>query len=73
MFALFQRFMRNFHAVLSIGADTMISEFCLGRFFKSEDVCLEVVVVEAVEEEVQQIRNDCLSTFRFQQLQQGGC
>ena len=50
------------------GPDTTDCDFVLVDFLISEDVCLEVVVVEAVEQEIQQIRNDCLSTFRFQQI-----
>ena len=49
--------------------DTKIS--CCGFFlFESKLFYLEVLVVEAVEQEVQKIRNNCLGSFAFQKIYQ---
>ena len=49
--------------------DTQIGFGC-GRFLHAQFLCFEIVVIEAVEEEVQQIRNNSLCTFGFQKISQ---
>ena len=49
--------------------DTQVTESC-SWLFRAKFFCFEVVVVEAVEKEICQIRNDSFCAFRFQQLYQ---
>ena len=37
-----------------------------GRLLCAQIFCFEILVVEAVEQEIQKIRNDCFRAFRFQ-------
>ncbi len=56
-------------AATLVNSNTKIS--CCGFFlFESKLFHLEVLVVEAVEQEVQKIRNNCLGSFAFQKIYQ---
>ena len=49
--------------------DSEVCDRC-GTLFRTEVLGLEVLVVKAVEQEIHQVRHDCLSTFGFEQVDQ---
>ena len=61
---------KGFACRLSHPFNCFISPVCNGCFglFEAKILYLEVLVVEAVAHEINQIRYNCLSTFRFQKL-----